>query len=343
MNDELVDFFTSLLKYKSAIIEPAGDGVVQILVPPDVAASLGVNELFLAAFEPEKSEKALLVAYGTPVVDALRSIIEKEGRFIAVSLPDLYVKSGNIDREISRVFTFPRGRLHYLDSRPMTVSCLIFNFRYSALSDERFEGVKSVAVSESSLAVIDGMLEKLVSELPYTVTAESADEPAPYNQQQCYGKACRFLQRAVEIELSDFRKSMRHRLSRDIHRLHDYYEGMLKELNTRKKKFSNLTEEAKTAQKEAVHMEFNAKCRELVEKYSIKVTSRLFSVCRVFMPASVSRVELRTGAQTVNLTFFWNALAKEFEPLVCSQCHGDTYEIYLDGRKSLLCRSCADA
>ncbi|GEM_PF-3214933 len=343
MNEELVDFFTSLLKFRGAIIEPAEGGSVQILAPSDVAASLGVAELFTASFDPEHSEKGILIAYGTPAIDSMISLLEKEGRFVAVSLPDLYVKSGNLDREIMRVFQFPRGHLNYLDSRPLTVSCLLFNFRYSAMSDERLENVSSIAVSESSLAVLEGMPEKLAGELPYALMAGVPETPAPFSPSQCHKKACKHLQQVVAEELNDFKKSMRHRLSRDMKRLHDYYEGMLRELERKRKKSSEASDETKAAQREAIHLEFNAKVQELKEKYSIKVTSRLFSACRVMVPASLSRMELRTGTHSVTMQFFWNALTRGFEPLVCSRCHGDTYEIFLNGGTGVLCRSCAKA
>ena len=88
-------------------------------------------------------------------------------------------------------------------------------------------------------------------------------------------------------------------------------------------------------------MELDRKIAELRERYMLRSSLRLVALVRLDMPAlAVKRnVQRRDGEKQI--TVFWNALTKTFEPLACDHCGAATFCVHFATDIITRCAACA--
>jgi hypothetical protein len=350
----LKSFLGQLLTRHGALVEELSDTLLEALLPPELAQSLGLGELerftFPEVAQQQPSPKPLpgaeglaprVVGYQSELLESLGRLLVGSGAVTAAALAEpLPLKRLDLERDIERALALQNAVFKEQHQEPATVAYLLGHFKYAALSDERHEGMVSLAVNERTLQVVPGLAD-LVPALPLT----TALPPDAYSAdiERVYARACRAAQSLLQAVLADFVKSMNRRLNRDVQHVTEYYHAIAQEIATPRHKKSLTAEEQAGAQSRlrATELELDRKIHDLQAKYALTVRFEPVGVMRLFMPVMLVSLTVLRRKWTVPLALAWNPLLRELERVTCAGCLRPSKPIFIcDEQRHTVCPGC---
>jgi hypothetical protein len=133
--------------------------------------------------------------------------------------------------------------------------------------------------------------------------------------------------------------SRRHR--RDHARIRDYFAALAAEARSPRRKIERAAIEAKLAQLDA---ERDAKLRDLVDRYAVRVSVAPAAAVFVSVPALEARIRVRRRKETGELALRLPPFAQELDALACAACGRATSRpAVCDERLHPLCETCVPA
>jgi len=250
------------------------------------------------------------------------------------------VKRLDPERDIERAIALQNAVLRSHRQEPATVPYLIVHCKYTALSDERREGMVSLAVDERTLNVVEGLSE-LVPELPLTTELPNDVHRADF--EQAYARACGAAQSLIQDVLADFIKSTNRRLNRDVQRVTEYYGTIQREIeaNIRKKNLTPEGREREQSRIRATEIELERKIGDLQAKYDLTVQVEVVGALRLFMPVMLVSLTVLRRKWTVPVELTWNPLLRELERSTCVGCFHPSRKIFIcDEQRHAVCPEC---
>ncbi len=353
MAEDLRHFTASVLEHWGAAVETKGE-TLEALLPSELAARLQMQEDVRLRFTPQGETEAgsapsasdtQLLTYGSPALEHVLSLLADQGTVAGVELHGLYLKQAAPGPEIERLFQPLNARGKLVSAGTALIPYGIFHFRYTAVSDEKTEGLATLALNLRSLTEVPGVAYRW-REVQWQEQATGAGtETATHPPNVVYKQACRLAQRQIGRTLSDFHHSRERRLERDVQRLEEYYLGIAKEIRARlqKKGLSGTAEaEKEEAKAAAAERELRSKIHDLEEKYAVRVQVSFVNVLYVTLPVLHATMSYQRRQAFRELSFFWNPLLKDWEPLVCEGCRENTFAFALcDDKQHLTCADCS--
>jgi hypothetical protein len=137
---------------------------------------------------------------------------------------------------------------------------------------------------------------------------------------------------------------MNRRFKRDALRLDEYYHALEKEMEeslTRTGISDKLIRE-RQAKIAMVPDELSAKKKDLLNKYSIKVSFTPVAALAVTTPCMKVFITLISGRQTKKVSMIYNPVTKQMDPMVCQSCGMSTYALGLCGKLHINCAACLE-
>ena len=217
---------------------------------------------------------------------------------------------------------------------------LLLHFKYTALSDERHEGMVSLAVNERTLNVVEGLSE-LIPQL--ALTPKLADDVPEADLERTYTRARRAAQRAIQDGLVDFVKSMNRRLNRDVQRVTEYYRTIQQEIatNIQKKSLAAEEREREESRIRATEVELERKIRDVQAKYDLSVRVEVVGVLRLFVQVMLLSLTVMRRKWAVPVMLAWNPLLRELERVTCVGCFRPDKKIFIcDDQRHTVCPEC---
>ena len=354
MAEELLHFTCRILEHWGAAVETEGEEV-EALLPPELASRLGVGEHVRFRFSPHLSKASdnnagasptdgQLITYGSPALEQVLSLLADRGTVAAVELKGLYLKQAAPRTEIERIFQPLNARGRLVSAGEAMVPYGVFNFRYTAISDEKKEGLVSVALNFRSLAEVPGIVPRWQGAEWREKSIKEGSLVFAHLLEKIYQRACRLAQRYITPALSEFTQSRERRLGRDVQRLEEYYLGMAQEIRTRLRKKGLSGEEAtrEEAKAAAAERELRTKTRDLEEKYAVRVQVSFVSLLHLELRVLMVLISYQRRQSFRELALFWNPLLKEWESLACEACGENTFAFSLcDEKQHVTCASCS--
>ncbi len=329
-----------VLEIGGCLVEETGD-LLEVVMTPEVAGKLGLKEHERFYFSPHEGGNGGFISYSSEILDNVSQLMEDKGHFCKAHLPRLYLKKERPDEIISRRLFLANSVLRSSRAAERTVSYLILNFRYSAVSEEKKEGIIPVVVNELTLTSpgeANALLKGHHGESPVEWRVE-VRRPL----EEVFRVACRIAEHEIRQDIADFVRRLNRRLNKDVVRLEEYY-GTLKEEvvgRIQKRGLVGDDEERELSKARAVDIELQRKIREQQDRYSIRVNVELLNVIRVTMLALVISARLRRKDKEKVLELVWNPLLKELERPLCEGCFTSTDTLYLcDKELHHLCPRC---
>jgi hypothetical protein len=340
MPNQLIDTVAEILELSGAAVEKNGERL-EALLPPDVSKTLQTSEQATLYFNPEHAQAdGELVTFQSDFVDRLFALLQTSGNYANLSLKDLYLKQGAKGAAEQR-FTVLNGLRRALDANARHLSYAQFNFKYTAVSDEKKEGLVTAVVNEHTLA--DASL--IATQLNWVESVEQfhqTDFPQePF--EKVYAAACRVVEPIIHQQLAEFHKSLNRRLQRDIHRLTEYYGSLTAEIRRKieRRHLEGREREDEESRIRATEMEMERKITDQREKYALKIHVEPINVLRLFMPAMVVGFEIRFRKAARELPLVWNPLTKDFESVPCQSCSAGLYGFNVCEEKlHVICTDC---
>ncbi|MSO75631.1 MAG: hypothetical protein EXQ87_01775 [Alphaproteobacteria bacterium] len=205
--------------------------------------------------------------------------------------------------------------------------CLLLAFRYTAVSDEKREGLIWLGFNQGTGAVIDDVLARLRWSLAGGSQWQAPDqdvrrqwEPG-WDAPRLEARVRPLLEHHVRLEMAPFLRTMRRRLDRDCSRVHAYHND---QRLTAQKKLATLAGAAgekadadrkrETLRIAAVEREYAAKLDDLRHNYALRVTVEWVQGLELLVP--VQRfdvlVKRRKGERLMRID--WHAAVRLMEP-----------------------------
>lgn len=338
---QLIDTISDILALSGAAVERNQDHL-EALLPAETARDLHLPEHAVLAFEAQTNGAAgELVTYQSELVDRLFDWMQQKGLYAQISVADLYLKHGVTAVAESR-FTVLNGLLKAAAAVERRLQYACFHFKYTAISDEKKEGLARTVINEHTLAEVHEMMAQL--SLAVTSEAESVVSLETQPLAKVYHAACRHVRPIISGDLADFHRSLQRRLQRDITRLREYYQSLNDEIQNKivRRQLAGKEREDEEARLRAVDLEYRRKVADQREKYAMKIEVEPINLLRINTTAMMVTAELRCRKLGREVSLVWNPLLKDFEPIPCESCGDGLFAMQLCEEKlHLLCRACS--
>ncbi|MBW1789031.1 MAG: hypothetical protein JRK53_20855 [Deltaproteobacteria bacterium] len=347
------EFFYRFLESRGAALERVTHGFNAVL-PKELSSILELPELVSiqtdrlpdtegadSGPEPDAARERYAVHYGASMLDHAVSLVCGRVPLLSFRLHFDYLKSQGFDKLVGQRLLFPnavgKGGSHAV----VQARYLLITAWYSALSDERKEGLVTLAFNLESGAYVPEMAE-LLDGMHRTVDRAEPEERAAdiRNVLRCAPAA---FQDRVAVDTADFQESMNRRFRRDVENLMEYYAGLKQEMQKSLER-PGLSEQLIHDRKEKIRLipdELARKKDDLFKKYSVKIRIKPCAMICVKTRAVKLLYRLSIGKSTKTLSMTYNPVTKDMDPQLCEGCGTSTYSCTFDDQLHLLCPACA--
>jgi hypothetical protein len=330
--NRLQNLVADLLEREGALVEAIEPEGLEVLAPPQVREALGVPDWCRLGFGPNLPAGAQRLGLEGDWLERLDRVLGDRGRRLRrVVAPD-NPAPGSPERLLEHTLDLGNAVWRFRAVRAAWTRYLVFTYRYSALSDEKREGLVQLGVNLATGATMDGLLDRLMArlddaeELPEAVVPPVAPLPPDWDPQRAGFFLERVVPDRVNRHLEAFLNGMRRRQQRDQARLRAYHEGLRRESVARLQALQhNQGDERQSDDKrarersrlEAIAREYAAKTHDLQEKFALKVTIEWVQTLELVMPVQRLEVLIRRRKGERLLTIDWNPLARQIETPPC--------------------------
>ena len=208
--------------------------------------------------------------------------------------------------------------------------CLVLAFRYTALSDEKREGLVWLGfntVTGADITDIAARLRRLLRDEGdwQAPAAEVRAAAGPgWDGTTLEARVRPALAARVKDELAPFLRAMRRRLERDRDRVHGYHDDLRR---TSLKRLAALARaEGEKAEGErrreqmritAIEREYRAKVDDLRRNYALRVTVEWVQALELYVPVQRFDVLIKRRKGERPLRIDWHPLVRAIEPPIC--------------------------
>ncbi len=324
MND-LQGFAYRLLERHGAIVEAESE-LLHVLAPDSLRAQMQWPEMISLAFGSEAPSGSIPVGFEGDWLRRFGDLLGEAGRWRRVCFPAAVPSPPSAERLLDKGLVLPNAVARVEHQQEVWTRCLILVFRYSAVADEKREGLVSTAINLASGASLDGC------QAPLRAAAANA-EPAAASPQaaETLGRVENFVPRLralvghrVQGELDPFLRGVRRRMERDRQRIHAYHSGLQAEASRRLAAMAGSGENGKAEREgrreqwrlDTIEREYRSKIEDLRRNYAVRVRVEWVQGLEILAP--VHRIEVmihrRKGQRRIAMDWFPQVRALEPPP-----------------------------
>jgi hypothetical protein len=295
----LRDFVADLLENEGAVFEPVEPDGLEVLAPEPLAAAMGWPELARLGFGRELPPGAMAVGLEGDWLERLGALLRERGRWAARQFAFARPLSPPADPEglLDRVFDLPNAVWRLQRVSATWTRCVLLAFRYTAVSDEKREGLVWLAFNQGTGAVIDDItarLRPLLAEQPQWQAPEAdvrrVAGPA-WDAARLEARIRPLLGHYVRREIEPFLRAMRRRLDRDRARVHEYHNDLRLASQKRLAVLAGAAGDKAEADRKreslriaAIEREYVTKLDDLRHNYALRVSVEWVQGMEIFVP-----------------------------------------------------------
>jgi hypothetical protein len=259
-----------------------------------------------------------------------------------------YLKQGGFERLLERDLSLWNVGTRIVTHAAARNSYLVLACHYVALSDERKEGLVTVAVEERRGALVPEFLDRWREFHPRFYSAEEVPPHFPGEIGPAVAAGLARARDAAAQELAPFRASMARHLARDVSHTREYYGALEREMRAQAAKPA-LREALRQSRREKLAElpgELARKIGDLHHKYRIEVRLRACGALRLLVPVVQLSVEVRYRKFRRDLPLTYDPVIQRMDPLVCECCRQTARQLYPAGAKRgfrLCCAPCSES
>jgi hypothetical protein len=329
----LRDFVADMLESEGAAVEPVEPDRLDVLVPEYLRGALGLPEFARLGFGVTPAVGTIPVGLEGDWLDRLGGLLGERGRFAERQLvvADDVAAPGDPERLIDRALDLPNAVWRLRGAQPAWTRCLLLAFRYSAISDEKREGLIWFGFNQGTGAVMHGDLLRRLR----TVLASVADWHAPepeirraagpgWDAATLAARVQPLAEHHVRRDLEPFLNAMRRRLDRDRGRIHEYHDELRRATQMKLAALGSASDEkAETNRKRetmriaAIQREYAAKLDDLRHNYALRVTVDSMQGLTLFCPVHRYDVLIRRRKGERIIGIDWHPAVRMMELPPC--------------------------
>ena len=315
-------FVADLLTQQGALVEPIEPEGLEVLAPPLVQRMLGVNELSRLGFGATLPAGAERVAIESDWLDRFGRSIGERGRYTRLVLSTDAPAPSDPQRILEHALVVDNAAFRLIDVVPAWTRYLILDFRYSAASDEKRDGMLRLGVNLATGALLDAVLGQMMPGAAADADAAlpaDPDLPPDWERRRLLELMTRALYPRLDAALAPFVRGLRRRLGRDQERLYSFHNDLHREATHR---LSHLAEgdagrQREQKRSEAIQREYSAKLHDLTRQYAMRVAVEWVQTLELVMPVQRFAVRIRRRKAERVIHLDWNSLARRLETPPC--------------------------
>jgi hypothetical protein len=321
-SDRFRSFAARLLASEGALVEPIEPYGLEAILPENLQRDLRAPEFLRLGFAAELSAGAERASLESDWLERLGQLLDERGRRLKFTSGAVVPQLGHVERLVEHNVVLQNAVYRLSQVEQAWTRYLIFIFRYTAISDEKREGIIRFGFNLINGSAIDPMIDQLLAAAldkgaTEAVTKPAASQlPADWTVERLRRAVTRALPVRVRAHLGQFVKGMQRRLDRDLERVYEYFSG-LREESWRKLKKQKGDVARERLRIEAAEREYQAKVADLKQKYDLRVDIELIQTLELI--SQVQRVTLiikrRKGERKLALD--WNPIARQLESPPC--------------------------
>ncbi len=316
------NFAARLLEHEGALVEPVEPQGLEAMLPGNLQQALRASEFLRLGFAAELPAGAERASLESDWLERFGRLLDERGRRLKFAASATVPPLGHVERMVEHNVVLQNAVYRLSQVEQAWTRYLIFIFRYTAISDEKRDGIIRFGFNLINGSAIDPMVDQLLAATldegaSETVTKPSASQlPADWTAEKLKRTVRRAMPVRVRAHLGQFVNGMQRRLDRDLERVHEYFSG-LREESWRKLKKQKGDAARERLRIEAAEREYQAKVADLKQKYDLRVNVELVQTLELI--SQVQRVTLvikrRKGERKLALD--WNPIARQLDPPPC--------------------------
>jgi hypothetical protein len=242
------------------------------------------------------------------------------------------------EKKTEGFFKLARGKSTFRGAMVTEQSYLIGFGAYSAVSDEKRDGIVSAAVNGETGTIAPDfgpMLDSLLEENRIAPSTISLPPVAAPTLSTLYS----VLRAETARHLEEFDTAIARRLERDCDRIYRYYKDLLAgavRVGGKKKPTAKEQEE----RLDAIRKEHAKKTDDLRIKYLMKVEITPLALLTLRLPCLCARYTVQMGSASRELIVPWNPITAKPDVTLCTRCGGPAETVKLCREFHWLCRQC---
>lgn len=350
MNRTLPEIFSDILTYNGSLVEQTDDGALEVIAPQHVSGLLGISEHARLCFSYDAvGGDAIYASYGSDLFKALAGLFEGRGRCSVARFEASPLNIGKLIKTIPGELSFSNAVFRFNRTEVKDVRYLMLYLKYTALSDEKHEGVLPVLINCMTMSIMhltknaDEITEGLkVINVPYS------GAPSGFiNEQEgikLYKSAYSAADQMIRERLKDFIRSLERRLNRDTKRVYEYYETLREEALRaieRKREGSEDGADKRRDKLNVIETERKWKIQDLIAKYALNVHIEPVAAVAIETQAPVFWISIKRRLASREFPVTYNPVVRQFDDLPCESCFYPRGHYYVcDDNLHIVCSSC---
>ena len=339
---DLQSFVGAVLTRQGGITQVQSDDRVLALLPPPVAGTLDLPEEACLRLREPSSDGEAQAGFGTPLLGRICALTETLERLYRIEICAPLPKIERVEREAEAALGFQAGTAKLESIEPRILEYVMVDVRYVALSEDRHEGMVTVALDLDSGCSSPGLARGLDTflhahpEAHRSWTGAGASALLPTQLE----RASRLARSHVQAETTSFVTRMTRRFQRDGARIDDYYQALRDEVDRRRARPG--AADAKLAAKiHAIEAETLRRHRDLERRYAVRLMLEPLAVAHVRASGLAVRIRLRRRHASAIVCLGWNTVARELDRWTCDACAEEMQSPSLCDALHRLCAECA--
>jgi hypothetical protein len=324
----LRDFVSEVLEMEGSAVEAVEPDGLEVLAPEPLRAVMGWPELVRLGFGAELPVGATAVGFEGDWLDRFGALLGDKGRWAERQfvLPGPPPRIHDPARLLDHAIDFPNAVWRLQEVSAAWTRCLLLAFRYTAVSDEKREGLVWLGFNQGTGAVIDDfaprLRELLGGDAEWQVPdAEVRQAAGPAWAASVLDRRVRpLLQHRVRLEVEPFLRTMQRRLDRDRSRIHQYHSDL--HLVAQKKLAAlagSMGEKADNDRKRellriaTIEREYAAKLGDLRHNYALRVSVEWVQGLELFVPVQRFQVLVKRRKGEKLMCLDWHPAVRLME------------------------------
>lgn len=326
---ELRDFVSDVLEIEGSAVEAVEPDGLEVLAPEPLRTAMGWPELVRLGFGAALPTGSLAVGFEGDWLDRFGALLRDRGRWAERQLapPDVMPLIAYPERLLDHALDLPNAIWRLRGVSPAWARCLLLAFRYTALSDEKREGLVWLGFNQGTGAIIDGVLTRL---RPLLAADREWRVPDPDVRRAAGGmcdmpaleaRARPLLQHCLQLQMAPFLRTMKRRLDRDRNRIHEYHNDLYVAAQKKLASIAGTSGEKAAGDRKremlrvaAIEREYSAKLDDLRRNYALRINVEWAQGLDLFVP--VQRFEVlvkrRKGERLIHMD--WHPSVRLMEP-----------------------------
>ena len=316
------NFAIRLLENEGALVESIEPEGLEAMLPANLQQTLHTPEFLRLGFAAELPAGAERASLESDWLEKFGQLLGERGKrlkfAVNVELPQL----GYPERVVEHNVRLQNAVYRLTQVERAWTRYQIFLFRYTAISDEKREGIIKLGFNLINGSAIDHSVDQLLAVMFDEKTIEAVTKPTSEQLPQEWTVehwkkvVARALSERVRAHLGQFVQGMQRRLDRDLARVHAYYSGLRDEAS--QKLMKQKSDAARGRLRiEAAEREYQAKIVDLKQKYDLRVNIELSQMLEFISPVQRVTLIIKRRKGERKLTLDWNPIARQLDPLPC--------------------------